>query len=292
MHRDTMSESPVLAGGLQAGSRAHPSRRLVGEPVDGLFDFRKTPSFAGAYIDTYYRDKPPTNDEQRVFQFLVRQIRELPQQILMLEVGCGPTVHHVLPFVDAVDEIHVADYLPENLSEIDKWKMGAPDACRWNHYARLVLELEARPFEADEVRALEARAKAKVTRLLSCDLTQHHVLGRDASYPVVSAFYCTEEVGISLARWEDVMANLARVVAPGGRLFLSCLAHTDFYRVGGSNYPCARVTAHDVERLLPHLGFDMNATVIESSSVDGQGDEGIVGVVLAAATKRPAAAWA
>jgi SAM-dependent methyltransferase len=261
-------------------------RRLVGEPVDGLFDFRTTASFASAYIDTYYRDKPPTNDERRVFEFLARQLRDMPQQALMLEVGCGPTVHHVLPFVRAVGEIHVADYLAENLSEIDKWKRGAPDACGWSHYAKLVLELEGRPFESHEVGALEALAKARVTRLLTCDLTQHHVLGSDESYPLVSAFYCTEEVGISLVRWEEVMANLARVVAPGGRLFLSCLAHTDFYKVGGSDYPCARVTAHDIERVLPRLGFDMSATVIEASSIADQGDEGVVAVVLAAATKR------
>ncbi len=261
------------------------SREWAGEPVDGLFDFRTTASFASTYIDTYYRDKPPTNDERRVFEFLARHLRGLPQQAVMLEVGCGPTVHHVLPFVRSVDEIHVADYLAENLSEIDKWQRGAPDACGWSRYAELVLELEGRPFGSDDVGVLEALAKAKVTKLLTCDLTQHHVLGADASYPLVSAFYCTEEIGISLARWEEVMTNLARVVAPGGRLFLSCLANTDFYRVGGSDYPCARVTAHDIERVLPRLGFDMNATVIEASSIEGQSDEGVVGVVLVAAAK-------
>jgi hypothetical protein len=287
MRSQRSSESPAPGGQPQAQSATHPSRRLVGEPIDGLFDFRTVPSFAGEYIDTYYRDRPPTNDEQRVFEFLMRHIRTLPQQAVMLEVGCGPTVHHVLPFARSVDEIHVADYLAENLAEIDKWKRGTPDACGWNHYAELVLELQGRPFDSDDVGALEALAKTKVTRLLTCDLTQHHVLGLHASYPLVSAFYCTEEVGISLARWEEVIANLARIVAPRGRLFLSCLAHTDFYRVGGLNYPCARVTAHDIERVLPHLGFDMNATVVEASSVEDQSDEGVVGVVLVAGTKRP-----
>ena len=267
-------------------------RPLAGEPVDGLFDFRMAASFASAYIDTYYRDRPPTDDEQRVFEFLVRHLRELPPQSLMLEVGCGPTVHHVLPFVRAVNEIHVADYLADNLAEVDKWKKGAPDACGWRQYAELVLTLEGRPAAPADVCRLEAAAQAKVTQLLSCDLTQPQVLGRVASYPLVSAFYCTEEVGISLPRWEQVMANLARVIAPGGRLFLSCLADTDFYRVGASNYPCARITAGDIERVLPGLGFDMNATVIESASVEGQGDEGVVGVVLVAATKRSMRGWA
>jgi SAM-dependent methyltransferase len=267
-------------------------RPLVSEPVDGLFDFRTTRSFASAYIDTYYRDKPPTNDELRVFEFLVRHLRALPPQSVMLEVGCGPTVHHVLPFVRSVSEIHVADYLAESLAEIDKWKTGAPDACEWHQYAELVLELEGRPFAAGDVSALERLARARVTKVLSCDLTAPHVLGRDAWYPLVSAFYCTEEVGISLERWEEVMANLARLVAPGGRLFLSCLADTNFYRVGGADYPCARVTAHDLQRVLPRLGFDMSATVIESAPIEGQSDEGVVGVVLVAATKRSVRGWA
>ncbi len=267
-------------------------RPLVSEPVDGLFDFRTAASFAREYIDTYYRDRPPTNDEQRVFEFLVRHLRELPPQSLMLEVGCGPTVHHVLPFVGSVGEIHVADYLDDNLAEIDKWKKGAADACGWRQYAELVLTLEGRPSAPADARLLEAVAQTKVTQLLSCDLTQPQVLGRDAWYPLVSAFYCTEEVGISLTQWEHVMTNLARLVAPGGRLFLSCLADTDFYRVGASNYPCARVTARDIERVLPRLGFDMTETVIESASVEGQGDEGVVGVVLVAATKRSMRGWA
>jgi hypothetical protein len=267
-------------------------RPLVSEPVDGLFDFRTTESFASAYIDTYYRGQPPTDDERKVIAFLVRQLHGLPAQPVMLEVGCGPTVHHVLPFVGSVATVHMADYLPENLAEIEKWKRDAPGACRWQAYAELVLTLEGRPATAADAAALEAVARAKVTTLLACDLTQPHVLGRDEWYPLVTAFYCTEEVGISLERWEEVMTNLSRVVAPGGRLFLSCLDDTDFYRVGDAHFPCARVTARDLERVLPRLGFDMNQTVIESSTVEGQSGEGVTGVVLVSAVKHPVRGWA
>ncbi len=106
------------------------------------------------------------------------------------------------------------------------------------------------------------------------------------TYPVVGAFYCTEEVGISIPRWESVMEHLCRIVRPGGMLFLSCLRDTDFYLVGETRYPCARITEEDLRRALPILGFDMEASTIESVTLESQRDSGLVGVVLAAARKR------
>jgi hypothetical protein len=253
---------------------------------DGFFDFRGAGSFASAYIDTFYRNRPPTNDEQKVLAFLVRELRRLPPQPVMLEVGCGPTVHHIFPFVSSVGEIHMADYLPENLEEVRKWKDDVPGACGWDQYAELVLRLEGQACGVADVDALQRRARSSVRALLHCDLTQRSILAGDTTYPLVSAFYCTEEVGISIARWQEVMANLAEVVAPGGRLYLSCLAATDFYLVGTTPYPCARISESDVRRILPRLGFDMDATVIEAASIAGQDEEGVVGVVLVSAQKR------
>ena len=196
-------------------------RRLVGEPVDGLFDFRTTTSFASAYIDTYYRDKPPTNDERRVFEFLVRHTSRAPAT--GAHARSGVRAHRasraaVCPFGGRDSRRGLPARRILRRSTSGRWehptRVAGTTTRSWCSSSRAV------PFRPGDVGALEALAKAKVTRLLTCDLTQHHVLGRDAWYPLVSAFYCTEEVGISLARWEEVMANLARVVAPGGRLFL------------------------------------------------------------------------
>jgi hypothetical protein len=268
------------ANGERTGSHRLQAR------ADGVFDFHGVPSFATAYIDTFYRNRPPTNDERQVLRFLVRRLQAVERQPAMLEVGCGPTVHHTFPFLPYVRTIHMADYLPENLEEVAKWTADSPDACAWDQYAALVLELENKPHDAAEVNALQRRARSTIAQLLRCDLTQRTILGTEVSYPLVSAFYCTEEVGISIARWYEVMANLAATVAPGGRLFLSCLADTDFYLVGATRYPCARISERDVLHILPQLGFDMDDTTVVSISIDGQADEGVVGVVLVDARKR------
>src|SRR4029453_14670249 len=156
-----------------------------------------------------------------------------------------------------VSAIHMADYLPENLDEIDRWRTRAPAAMDWSRYSRLVLELEGRTAAPEDTARREAEARARITRLLPCDLQQALIFGTPITYPIVGAFYCTEEVGISTSAWERVMANLARVVPPGGRLYLACLRDTDQYLVGDAMYPCARISEQDVSRVLAALEFDM-----------------------------------
>jgi SAM-dependent methyltransferase len=255
-------------------------------PREGLFDFRSTSAFTSRYLDTFYRDRPPTNDERAVLRFLVQHLRDLPTDQVAVEVGCGPTVHHAFPFAPYVAAIHMADYLPENLEEIERWKTQAAGAMDWSQYSRLVLELEGRATGTDDVQRREAAARDRIARLLPCDLQQELIFGTPITYPLVGAFYCTEEVGISMRAWERVMANLARAVAPGGRLYLACLRDTDRYLVGDAMYPCARIGEDDVRDILTALDFDMTRSVIEAAAVPDQEREGVVGVVLAAAIKR------
>jgi len=251
-----------------------------------LFDFRSTSAFTARYLDTFYRDRPPTNDEKAVLRFLVRHLRDLPAGQIVVEVGCGPTVHHAFPFAPYVTAIHMADYLPENLAEIDRWRNDAAGAMNWSQYSRLVQELEGRPASDDAVQRRETEVRTRIERLMHCDLQRELIFGEPMTYPIVGAFYCTEEVGISIAAWERVMANLARVVAPGGHLYLACLRDTESYLVGDTMYPCARISEGDVTRVLAALDFDMTQTVVEASAVAEQEQEGVVGVVLAAAIKR------
>jgi hypothetical protein len=253
---------------------------------EGLFDFRSTSAFTSRYLDTFYRDRPPTNDEHAVLRFLVEHVRDLPADQVVVEVGCGPTVHHTFPFAPYLSAIHMADYLPENLEEIERWRTKAPEAMDWSQYSRLVLELEGRTVAPEDTARREAEARTRITRLLPCDLQQELIFGTPITYPIVGAFYCTEEVGISTSAWEQVMANLARVVPPSGRLYLACLRDTDRYLVGDAMYPCARIREQDVSRVLAALDFDMARSVIEASAIADQEQEGVVGVVLAAAIKR------
>jgi hypothetical protein len=263
---------------------AAPPRRVTARLDGGTFDFQLADSFTSRYLATFYRNRPPTSDERVVLDFLVRHVGMANRGDSVLEVGCGPTIHHTLPFVPHVSAIDMADYLPENLLEIDSWRREMPQAMDWTAYADLVVRLE--DGARGKVEARQRQARSAIRALLPCDLRQTRILGSDVTYPTVSAFYCTEEVGITIPAWQRIMSNLARAVQPGGLLFLAVLRDTDSYLVGDEMYPCARLTEDDVRQTLEGLDFDLDRSVIEAASIDGQQSEGVFGVVLAAARKR------
>ena len=96
----------------------------------GLFDFREVANFPRDYLATYYC-QPPTADEQMVLAFLAEHFPKIASQPCAIEIGCGPTVHHVLPLAPYVSAIHMADYLPENLDEVRRWRDREPGAHGW-----------------------------------------------------------------------------------------------------------------------------------------------------------------
>ena len=139
-------------------------------PADtGLFDFRNVANFPRDYLATYYC-QPPTIDERVVLGFLAQHYRKLTSQPCAIEIGCGPTVHHVLPLAPFVSEIHMADYLPENLDQVRRWRDGEPDAHRWQEYTALTLSLEGRPNGQADIERRELDTKRKMTRFMLCDL--------------------------------------------------------------------------------------------------------------------------
>jgi hypothetical protein len=257
--------------------------------ANGIFDFNVVSNFSRNYLSTYYC-QPVTIDEQAVLSFLVRQYPKITSQPCAIEVGCGPTVHHVLPLTPFVSEIHMADYLPDSLELVRLWRENTPDAHRWDHYTALTLSLEGRPNTNAEIERREAETRRKISRLLRCDLKSDAPLGTPQQYPVVGSFYCAENIGVTKDEWMRVMRRLAGLTASGGYLFLSALRNTHFYVVKSADgtpnrLPCASLTEQDFRELLPALGFDSRQTVIESRQLTGQENEGVNGVILVAALK-------
>lgn len=259
--------------------------------TEGLCEFRSSRSFARGYLETYYGEAP-TNDERVVLSFLVRHLPCIQGVTSFLDVGCGPTLHHVLPVAPYVGELILSDYLDENLAEVEAWRQNASDAHPWSLFTKHILELEGKPADARDILHRETETRNKITSLAHCDLRRRPVIAGNRRFPAVGAFYCTEEVGVTLAAWETVMSNLADLVAPDGWLFLACLRGSEFYLVdhpeeGERHYPSAYLSEEDVLRVLPRLGFAPDRMVMESIDVGDQAHHGCTGVILVRAQKDP-----
>ena len=254
---------------------------------DDLFDYRQTRDFARTYLRTYYAGGP-TADERPLSQFLTAEAPRLPRG-RFLELGCGPTVHHLLPLAPHVAELHVRDYLEENLDEVRAWRDAAPEAHDWRRFTRVALRDAGLPADEAHVAAREHLVRQRLVGIEHCDLLRD-VPARDrGAFAAVGCFYCAEEVGVTLRGWRLVMHRVADHVAPGGTLLLAALAGMTSYAMARSDgrvdhLPCAQIEAEDLRALLPELGFLPTATRIERCAIPAP-DVDVTAILMVAAQK-------
>ncbi len=256
--------------------------------VGGSFDFKTAPSFAVPYLRTYYC-QPPTIDETVLSKFIIEERHRLSGRGRFIEIGCGPTLHHAPLFAPVVSEIHMADYLEENLAQVRLWRDGAKEAHDWSAYTRLTLRHEEIEPTEENVQIRERLVRTKITRIATCDLMRETPASEQGQYEAVGAFYVAEEVGISDTEWRRVMKRITDYLAPGGTLFMAALAGMDGYHVkspGGEDlmYPCARVTKEGMASVLAELGFPTSKTRIHAEDIDHP-DCGVAATLVVAATR-------
>ncbi|MET0415185.1 MAG: hypothetical protein ABW022_04080, partial [Actinoplanes sp.] len=100
------------------------------------------------YLDGYYRRVEP--DEVATIAFLVRAMRRAQRGQPVLFFGVGPTLHHVFAAAEVASEIHLGDYLPANLTEIQRWIDREPGAHDWRPFVRQTLRCEGVICPTDE----------------------------------------------------------------------------------------------------------------------------------------------
>jgi hypothetical protein len=225
-------------------------------------------------------------DERYAMEFLVESLRRLPAVPVALDFGCGPTVHHLFPLVPKVGEFHVAEYLPGNRDQVEKWVAGRESGHDWSAFALETLRVEGRSAPTtEEADARQQETRARVTQILPGDAGETDPLGpeRRGFYPLVTSHYCAEGATNDKQTWALYMRNFADLVAPGGTLILSACGAADFYCVGDHKFPCAGVTAQDVIECLTENKFgDMDVRIRQ---VADHSDQGYSSVIFACATK-------
>ena len=206
----------------------------------------------GEYLADYYREVEP--DERETIAFFVDAIRHAEPGRPVLLLGVGPTLHHVFLAAPHASELHLADYLPANLREIERWIARDPAAHDWRPFVRYTLQCEgiAEPTDA-QVAEREALTRARITRLLEVDARQP--IPVDERYATVISAYCADSATDDRATWETFMGHIADLVRPGGVFLTSALRRCRHYVVGGKRFPSASVDEHDLRAVLePRFG--------------------------------------
>jgi len=236
----------------------------------------------GEYLEDYYAVVEP--DEVETIAFFADAIRDTRPDAPILFFGTGPTLHHVFLSAGRASEIHLADYLPQNLAEIERWLERDSSAHDWRPFVRYTLECEGLDAPTDEQLARrEELTRAKVTRLLQADAGEAQPVGE--RYATVVSAYCADSATADRATWEAYMRHIAGLVEPGGVFITAALRRSHSYLVGGKRFPSADVDEHDLRAVL-EPEFDC---AIEVRELPEHARLGYSGIVLASATRRPPA---
>ncbi len=238
----------------------------------------------GEYLADYYAAVEP--DEVATIAFFVDAMRRAQAHRPVLFYGVGPTLHHVFLAAPTASEIHLSDYLPENLGEIRRWLDGDATAHDWRPFVRYTLQCEGTPAPTEaQVADREALTRRKVTRLLEVDARSPGIPGGAGGYATVISAYCADSATADRDTWWTFMEHISGLVEPGGLFVTAALRRCASYLVGGKRFPGADVDEGDLRAVLQR-DFACKRGAIEGRAVPGHASQGYAGIVLAWARRR------
>ena len=244
-------------------------------------------SFSRRYLQTYYTKID--QDEFEIAKFLVKEYKKVKGHPRMLEIGCGPTVHHLFPAVPYVSAIDIADYLKENLEQVRLWKDKQENAHEWNSFTRNVLEFEGKKPSIKDIESREDKLRKLISNFHFCNVLRDNPLPCRKKYSMIGFYYCAEEVAIDIGEWGKIMKRASNILLPKGQMFLVALWATDHYVINHANgcekLPTAYITKNLMQSTLFKLGFNMKKTTVKVVRTPTQVHQGIKGVILVSAKK-------
>ncbi len=238
-------------------------------------NFDSAEDYAADYLRTYFMQEP-TPDEEVVMAFIAERYKLLKGRPTLLEIGCGPIITHILPAVPYVSKVHLADYRPDNLIEIQKWIDRGEGAHNWNIFTRYVLNLEGILSPSQEqIDERENCLKSCIEKLTICDVRNKQPLNMPITFPAVACFYTTEQASSTMTEWQEVMKNITSLVSPGGDLFMCAMGECDHYILYDKDnkpkkYSVPKLTVKDFEEAFLAAGFPADSMVVKYQKHRGQ----------------------
>lgn len=237
---------------------------------------------ARQYLETYYAS--PMGDTYETLDFLIDELKHHKEKPFKkaLEFGAGPTLFGALATVSYVEELHLSDYLKQNLLEINKWLFHHKDAFNWDICIEYILKREGINPTLENIARKSDELREKLTKLLPGDISyKWPLLDYKENYDLVVSLYCADSVTSSKSEWRRYMKNLFSLTAPKGTIIIGALRNCSFYRVGDQYFPCANINEKDMEEVILEDNHNIEDIHIRVRDVKDCLDEGFVGVIFA-----------
>ncbi|KAM5142361.1 nicotinamide N-methyltransferase-like [Mantella aurantiaca] len=224
-----------------------------------------------AYIDdfdpvNYYRSYYLLEEGSHTGEWIHFVLRNLHETFtsgdvkgdLLVDIGAGPTIYHLLSACEAFDNIVTSDFLEQNRAQLQKWLRKDPDALDWTPIVKLVCELEGNS-DSESCRKKEEKLRRTVLGVLKCD-----VLKKNPYDPVVMpqadcliSCLCLEAPCKDVESFTDVLRNLKGLLKPGGHILIQSVLNCSYYYVGQHKFFSLAITKEDLEIAFNEAGYEI-----------------------------------
>lgn len=223
-------------------------------------------------VRKYVVEKTAAAETMRIMMFLDMVCAPLiravfgKENVVMLELGGGPTLYQLMNTIDEVKEIHFTDFVEDNLREIRLWKKRESGAYDWRNFfeAALMIHKDTPQVSDKEIENLENNLRGKITHIGHCDIFQNDLGIGALDYDVISTHFVAESSTTSKEDWAKALKNMHGKLKPKGLLFMSALRGAkNSYKVLNDEFPAVELYESDMEIGLQEAGF----SIIRISSI-------------------------
>jgi len=147
----------------------------------------------------------------------------------IVELACGCNITWQLSASRWSSEIVMTELAESGRVEVQHWLNSKPGHLDWGQQVRHIAALEGVTPEA-----MEARLRAKITRVVACDVHDKDPLpGERGSFDVAFTMFGLESACTDETNFRSVVANICSLLRPGGVAIICGALMALFYMLGG-----------------------------------------------------------
>lgn len=241
------------------------------------------------YFKTYYSEVV-LPDEQVVLAYQIDTLKRAGHPFGRgLEYGCGPTVHRAIAAAAHAFRIDMADWLPDNLTQVREWVDSTSANSDWNRFTDYILACEhaGEVIDVSRIQRREDQTRKVIRNLRVSDARWRQPLGPEGQgfYDLLVSGFCLDAVSSDKAVWHQCMTNVLSTLQDGGLLILHSLYRCKAYKVGDRMFPGADLSEDDLVESLMANGFSRSSIDAHVIPCPDNAQYGYAGILVASARK-------
>ncbi|KAI6175208.1 hypothetical protein M3Y99_01982600 [Aphelenchoides fujianensis] len=209
--------------------------------------------------EDYLRDFYAKVDDpamQMVLNFLPGIVVRLPDCESILDFGAGPTIHVPVCFRNRTKKIYMADYLPQNRAELERW-LEKKSTFDWTRTLRMIATREGIGWE--KTAEMEEFTRNKIAGVFYCNCLEDPVLEAPGelcgNFGVVISIFTIEYCSNTHEEYKDAIRRVVSLIRPGGFFVLCGILQETWCSFGGRKFSCLYITKEFMLECLQGAGL-------------------------------------